>query len=73
MTTIQVFIDAMFFLTVGEVWPDGDAPDEVTAEAVIEAMRRSGSVRSMLHDWNMEPDEVNVVVDGKSVRWIEGS
>jgi hypothetical protein len=29
-------------VSVDEVWPDGDAPDDITAEAVIEKVKLDG-------------------------------
>ncbi len=66
---IHVYIDSSFDVEIGEVWPDGDAPETPTAADVIEVMKRSGSIRSLLRDWNMEPDEINVVIAGDRGRW----
>lgn len=45
-------------LTVEEVWPDGDAPENPTAEDVATAMRSSRG--PVLSDWNLLPDEVEI-------------
>jgi hypothetical protein len=48
---VSIEYDPMFSKT--QVWPDGDGPENPTAEDVAEVMRRSGGVDSWLMDWNM--------------------
>lgn len=51
-------------LTVNEVWPDGDAPETVTAEAIIAQMKAGGDKVQVLKDWNLLRDlEVQVNVN----------
>jgi len=40
-------------LTAAMVWPDGDAPEEITAEAIAEVMRSCGSQHQVIADWNL--------------------
>jgi hypothetical protein len=41
-------------LTVDEVWPDGDAPENPTPADVVAAMRRSaGSAHATVDQWNL--------------------
>lgn len=53
MTEPTIFIDfeGSITLTVAEVWPDGDAPDVITAEAVKQVLLDSGSKRQVMDDW----------------------
>ena len=51
--TIEISIVSTSTLSIDEVWPDGDAPDNPTVEDVIKAMRPSGGVGEMASDWNL--------------------
>lgn len=55
-------------LSVDQVWPDGDAPETVDAQAVVEAMESCGSKSVVLSDWNLLPDVEVTVVDGNGKR-----
>lgn len=46
-------LDLSSSLTVAEIWPDGDAPENPTAEDVIARVQMYGSVDTFLHEWNM--------------------
>ena len=63
-TTIFVRFDGEHDLRVGEVWPDGDYPEEITAEAVIEAMKG----QDLQRDWNLDFDTFVSVGLGNEVR-----
>lgn len=48
-------------LTVAEIWPDGDAPDNPTAEDVKQEMNASGPLAYVISDWGFESDlHINV-------------
>jgi hypothetical protein len=52
-------------LTVDEIWPDGNAPDNPTVEDVIKVIRDYGK-------WNFATDwgfETHVTVNNKLVKW----
>lgn len=36
-----------------EMWPDGDAPENPTAEDVADVIRRCGGLRSVVSDWDL--------------------
>jgi hypothetical protein len=56
-----IHIEADYFLTLNEIWPDGDGPDDPTAKDVKAAMEACGSKREVLRDWGMLTDlEVSV-------------
>jgi len=55
-------------LSVSEVWPDKDAPAEITADAVLAVMRKHGSLRRVIDDWNLI-DELNIVVTVDNPAW----
>jgi hypothetical protein len=40
-------------LSVGDIWPDNDAPDNPTAQDVIGQMRKCGSVVRVIREWNL--------------------
>lgn len=62
--TIEVGDEA--FLTIEEIWPDGDAPENPTVDDVIARIKRSGSRHHFATDWGFQ---IHVSVDGKPVQW----
>ena len=40
-------------LSVGQIWPDGGAPRNPTAEDVAEVMSTYGHVYKVIADWNL--------------------
>lgn len=52
------------YLTLEEIWPDGDAPEEPTVEDVIEKIKAGGGEREVLFGWNISP---HLLVDGVEV------
>lgn len=72
-TLITISFSGDVILHADEVWPDGDFPDEVTAEAVAEVITRDhDGPAQLLRDWGMSQDvEVTVLVHEESVevRW----
>ncbi len=64
MTRITISVSGDFDLAVDEVWPDGDAPEVITAEAVAELMREQGVKSRVLSDWCLINDlQVSVYAD----------
>lgn len=65
-----IHIETDMELTVDEIWPDGDAPKNPTAEDVAEAMERTNdglrtNKRRVLDDWCLLDDlEVDVTGPG---------
>jgi hypothetical protein len=50
-------------LSVSDIWPDGDAPDDPTAEDVAALMEKCGGLHGVLYDWCLLDElEVNGVV-----------
>lgn len=49
--TIFIDFEGSITLTVNEVWPDGDAPEVITAEAVKAVLLAGGSKRQVFDDW----------------------
>jgi hypothetical protein len=55
-------------VTAEEIWPDGDGPEDPTAEDVAAVMRAEGSKYRVLFDWNLlDYEELEVSVDGVEV------
>lgn len=63
--SVNVRIDGDYSMRVGDIWPDGDYPDEITAEAVAEVMRRYRS--DLADDWCLTPDYLVSVGAGSEV------
>lgn len=67
---IEIHVEAENNLAVGDVWPDGDAPDEITADAIKELMESSGSKRKVLREWLLDDDlDVTIVVTRRNPHW----
>lgn len=47
-------------LAVEDIWPDGDAPENPTAEMVAQRMRDYGPMMYTLREWCLDPQEVTV-------------
>ena len=41
-------------LSENDIWPDGDAPENPTAEQVAALIRKEGGFPSVLVDWNLD-------------------
>ncbi len=74
-TTLQahVSIDVLGFneLTVEQVWPDGDAPDNPTADDVAAVIKQCGGLRRVLDDWNLDRYLV-ITVSRPNPEWQDG-
>lgn len=46
-------------LTIEEIWPNGDAPENPTAEDVAQEMRKDG-LHSVLSDWGIMPEYLQI-------------
>lgn len=52
-------------LSIDQVWPDGDAPDNPTVDDVIEALRSRGDfMESIAQDWNFDMQDIEVTGPG---------
>ena len=54
--SIHVLLDAEVVLSVTDVWPDDDHPDQITAAAVAAAMTEYGDKAAVLTAWNLIDD-----------------
>jgi len=63
----MIEIDCCYSLSVDEIWPDGDAPENPTTQDVIRSMRERGDTDpgQIINDWNLE---ASILVDGVSVK-----
>lgn len=50
---VYVTFDGFVEMSPNEVWPDGDAPTEITAEAVKRVLERCGHKGKTLNDWEL--------------------
>lgn len=48
-------------LSLDEIWPDGDAPENPTAKDVIDIVEKCGGAREVLGDWFNDDIELTVV------------
>jgi len=48
-------------LSVEELWPDGDGPENPTEEDVVDLINAEGGVPEILNDWNLS-DLVKIYV-----------
>lgn len=63
---ITITLDLSTVLTVDEFWPDGDAPEEVTKEAVEALIKHCGGPDQILNDWALGPLNCYVRVRGET-------
>lgn len=61
-TSIEFTVSGEWTLDVDEVWPDGDAPEHPTAADVAAQMRLTGSVHSVIDEWMLVPDQIEIMV-----------
>lgn len=63
----EIVFDGWVTLDEKDVWPDGDAPEEPTAEDVKAVMERCGMKSTVLREWDLLQDiEVTVSEQGKN-------
>lgn len=60
-TRISLSIEADISFTPEQVWPDGDAPDVITAEVVAARMRHGQNLSDMIEDWCLGSSIATVV------------
>lgn len=65
----MVRFDGEVRMSIEEVWPDGDAPENPTAKDVAIKMRREGTVATLLSAWNLD-DYLDIYVDDECVRLV---
>jgi len=70
VVNITVSVVADFDLSVHDIWPDGDAPEVVTAEVVAQRMEADGTKSRVLADWGLFPAlDVTVHVNTLNPAW----
>lgn len=57
-------------LSVDEIWPDGDGPEDPTPEDVVARMEEEINKHSLVDEWGLEDDlEITVAHNGKRSTW----
>jgi hypothetical protein len=46
-------VQSTTFLTIEELWPDGDAPEDPTERDVRALVDREGGARRVIEDWDL--------------------
>lgn len=68
-TEITLEVSGSWSFAIDDLWPDGDAPEPITAAAVVELLKRDG-LRNVLRAWCLEPDlEYEVSVTTPNPAW----
>lgn len=49
----RLSLDIMVDLSVDDLWPDGDAPENPTEDDVHALISKSGGARQIVIDWNL--------------------
>lgn len=52
--TFEIRISGSVQLSVGAIWPEGDAPDAPSANDVLEALVAYGLLSEVVRDWGIE-------------------
>ena len=69
-TSIHISADMDWDAEIAELWPDGNAPDEITADAVADLIKANGGVRRVLTEWCLvEGMELHIVVHRDNPAW----
>jgi hypothetical protein len=50
----NITIETTVNLSAKEVWPDGDAPENPTAQDVADKMVASGGTNHVIKEWNLQ-------------------
>lgn len=53
-TRIHIYVSADLDLTVGDAWPDGDAPDHITATEVVALIEKCRTKSRFIDEWGIE-------------------
>lgn len=59
--TFDFEVTGNWTLSIHQIWPDGDAPEDPTTEDVIERVAKYGNSARFSREWCMEP---SVYVNG---------
>lgn len=62
MKTFRIEINISEDLTVKELWPDNNGPENPTREDVLALIKQCGGLQ-IIHDWNLGTDFDIEVVD----------
>lgn len=54
MKTFRILLEVDVVLTEGELWPDGDAPENPTVADVQELIRNEGGSAYLIRTWSLE-------------------
>lgn len=66
--SIRIELEFIEDLSVSDVWPDGDQPAIVDAEAVIAVIDRCGGIGRVIRDWGL-CKSADVIVRGENPHW----
>ena len=65
MTTFHIEWGGSADLTIEEIWPDGDAPENPTTADVIAAMRKTSDLPERIcRDWNLPIEDIEITGPG---------
>ena len=56
-------VSADYHFTIEQIWPDGDAPENPTAQDVAKVVEDCGGVLAVFADWDLE-DGIQLHVGG---------
>ena len=60
---IYINLEAETDMTVEELWPDGDAPNVITPEAVQDRLKELGGAATIIADWGLSFDIIVTIWD----------
>lgn len=64
MVKFAIIMEVCEQLTVDELWPDGDAPDNPTVSDVRALIDKCGGLKRTIDEWNL-PIRFNIVKIGR--------
>jgi hypothetical protein len=65
---ISIEFEFVDYLSVKDLWPDGDQPEVVDANAVVELIDKCGGILRVIRDWGL-CRSCDVYVRGENPNW----
>jgi len=63
MKRFQITFTVEATLDADQIWPDGDAPENPTADNVRELIENEGGILRVIDDWNLADSHADYEVD----------
>lgn len=58
-------LQALLWLNLEQIWPDGDAPENPTAADVAKVIEQCGGLATVIREWGLEDELTLTISHGK--------